>query len=76
MQAKTLYWNPERAACLNGNRNERLYELDSTMKDKMAQKMDGFQRKDIVSIDTNSLRELSIEQDKIKKRIGSHAMSR
>ena len=39
--------------------------------------MDGFQRKDIVSIDSDSLRELSLEQETIKaKRLGSQAVSR
>ena len=34
--------------------------------------MDGFQRKDIVSIDSDSLRELSLDQETIKaKRLGS-----
>ena len=59
-QTKTLYWNPERATCLNGNRNERLYDLDSKFKDKLTDKVGGFERKHIVSIDTDSLKELSI----------------
>ena len=38
----------------------------------MVGKVDGFKRKDIVSIDSDSLRELSIEQETIKAReIGS-----
>ena len=34
-QTKTLYWNPSRAACLNGNRNERFIKLDNRFKAKM-----------------------------------------
>lgn len=54
-QTKTLYWNPHRAACLNGNKAERLFSLDNKIKDKMQQKFSGFKRDDIITVDTASL---------------------
>lgn len=66
MQSKTLYWNPARATSLAGNKNAHLYEIESKFKDKLSSNLQGFQRKDIVNLDSNSLRQLSVEADSKK----------
>jgi len=61
-----LFWNPSRATCINGNRNERFYEINSKFKDKLQTKLADFKRSDIVTMDTVSLQELSLAEETSK----------
>ena len=48
-----------------------MYDLNKRIKDKMQVKLDGFKKHDLVSIDTESLKEMSVAQEsKIEKKIG------
>ena len=44
---------------MNANRNERFLNIDSRMKQKMQDKLQGFKNTDVVTMDTASLAELS-----------------
>lgn len=54
-----MYWDPARATCIVGNRNERLMSVDNNFRNKMRHNISGYKDKDIVTVDTKSLAELS-----------------